>query len=55
MKKTAAKSKEKKTPGTVIAEKYRPWMNKLTRIEREKLLAQALVTIYEQPANADRR
>lgn len=55
MKKAAAKLREKKTPGTLIVEKYRPRMNKLTDAEREKLLAHAMVTIYGQPANADRR
>jgi hypothetical protein len=55
MKKRAAKSKEKKTPGTAAVEKYRPRMNKLTDTERERLLAQAMATIYGQPANADRR
>ena len=55
MKKSAAKAKEKKTPGTIAVEKYRPKMNKLTDAEREKLLAQAMVTIYGQPANAHRR
>jgi hypothetical protein len=51
----APKPKEKKTPGTVAVEKYRPRMNKLTDAERERLLAQAMVTIYGQPENADRR
>ncbi len=55
MKKPAAKPKGEKTPGTVAVEKYRPKMNKLTDAERERLLAQAMVTIYGQPANADRR
>jgi len=55
MKKPAAKAKEKKTPGTLAVEKYRPKMNKLTDAERERLLAQAMVTIYGQSANADRR
>jgi hypothetical protein len=36
----AAKLKEKKTNGTLVVEKYRPRMNKLTNAEREKLLAQ---------------
>ena len=55
MKKPDAKPKEKKTPGTAAVEKYRPRMNKLTDAERKKLLAQAMVTIYGEPANADRR
>ena len=53
--KKAVTPKEKKTPGTLAVEKYRPRMNKLTDAEREKLLAHAMVTIYDQPANADRR
>jgi hypothetical protein len=54
MKKAAPKSKEKRTPGTIAVEKYRPRMNKLTEAERKRLLAQAMVTIYGQSANADR-
>jgi len=38
MKKPAAKPKEKKTPGTLAVEKYRPRMNKLPDAERERLL-----------------
>ena len=38
-----------------MVDKYRPRMNKLTDVEREKLLALAMVTIYGQTANADRR
>jgi hypothetical protein len=45
MKKAASKPKEKKTPGTIAVEKYRPKMNKLTKAERKRLLAQAMVTI----------
>jgi hypothetical protein len=52
MKKPAAKPKEKKTPGTRGLEKYRSRMNRLAGAEREKLLAQAMVTIYDQPAKA---
>jgi len=52
---TTTVPKEKKTPGTIAVEKYRPRMNKLTDTEREKLLALAMVTIYGQTANADRR
>lgn len=55
MKKSAAKPKDKKTPGTIAVEKYRPRMNKLTDAEREGLLAEAMATICGQPANADRR
>ena len=42
-------------PGTVIVEKYRPQMNKLTDAERARLLARAMTTIYGQPESADRR
>ena len=54
-KKTTVKPKEKKTPGTIMVEKYRPKMNKLTDAERQKLLARAMVTIYGEPENADCR
>ena len=54
-KKPGANAPEKKTPGTVIVEKYRPAMNKLTDAQREKLMARAMVTIYGQPENAGRR
>ena len=54
-KKPNASAPEKKTPGTVAVEKYRPAMNKLTDAEREKLMARAMVTIYGQPENAGRR
>jgi hypothetical protein len=54
MKKPAARSREKKTPGTLAVEKYRPMINKLTDAERKRLLAQAMATIYGEPANADR-
>ena len=54
-KKSAGNTAERKTSGTVIVEKYRPAMNKLTDAEREKLMARAMVTIYGQPENAGRR
>ena len=54
-KKSGANTREKKTPGTVAVEKYRPAMNKLTDAQREKLMARAMVTIYGQPENAGRR
>jgi hypothetical protein len=47
-KKLVANATEKKTPGTVIVEKYRPAMSKITDAEREKLMARAMVTIYGQ-------
>ena len=54
-KKHATPAREKTTPGTVIVEKYRPAMNKLTDAERERLMAVAMVTIYGEPENAARR
>lgn len=44
-----------KTPGTLAVEKYRPKMNTLSDAERQKLLAEAMVTIYAEPQNAARR
>lgn len=55
IRKSAASPKEQKTPGSVAVAKYRPAMNKLSDAERQKLLARAMVTIYGQPKNADRR
>jgi hypothetical protein len=43
--KSAAKPEEKKTPGTIMVEKYRPKMNKLTDAKREELMALAMRTI----------
>jgi hypothetical protein len=37
-KKPGTKAREKKTPGTIMVEKYRPKMNKLSDAERQKLL-----------------
>jgi hypothetical protein len=54
MKKPAAKPKEKKTPGTLVVEKYRSRMNTITNAEREQLLAKAMATIYAQPGMARR-
>ena len=54
-KKHATPIQEKKTPGTVIVEKYRPAMNKITDAEHERLMAVAMVTIYGEPENAARR
>ena len=57
-KKPAVKSKEKKTPGTIMAEEARARCNKLTNEEREELMAYAMRTIYGEkkaPAHADRR
>ena len=46
MKKPVGNAEEKRTSGTQAVEKYRPKMNELTDAERERLLAQAMVTIY---------
>ncbi len=40
--KAAKKIVEKKTPGTLIVEKYRPRMNKLKPAERQRLRNRAL-------------
>ena len=42
MKKSTAKPKEKKTPGTILAEEIRAKANKLTDAERESLLGDAM-------------
>jgi hypothetical protein len=44
--KSAAQPKEKKTPGTIMAEEARALGNKLTDAERESLMAYAMRTIY---------
>ncbi len=44
-KKPVANATENKPRGTVIVEKYRPAMNKLTDAQREKLMARSMVTI----------
>ncbi len=44
--KAANPKKERKSPGTLIVEKYRPAMNKLTAIERERLLGRAMQIAY---------
>ena len=49
---------EKKSAGTVIVEKYRPRLNKLTTVERERLRLRALRIAYgdePQPAPSHRR
>ena len=38
---------EKKTPGTLIVEKYRPRMNKLTPAEREQLRQRAAELVLQ--------
>ncbi|MBI3850975.1 MAG: hypothetical protein HY298_11965 [Verrucomicrobia bacterium] len=40
--KVAKKIVEKKSPGTLIVEKYRPRMNKLTPAERQQLRNRAM-------------
>lgn len=43
----AAKPKTERTsPGTLIVEKYRPAMNKLTATERERLLERGMQIAY---------
>jgi hypothetical protein len=44
--KAAKPKKERKSPGTLIVEKYRPAMNKLTAAERERLLERAMQIAY---------
>jgi hypothetical protein len=44
--KAAEKTFEKKTPGTLIVEKYRPRMNKLTPAERQQLRNRAMQTAF---------
>jgi hypothetical protein len=56
--KAAKTSRERKSPGTLAVEKYRPRMNKLTAAERERLLERAMQIAYgdaAQPAAARRR
>ena len=43
---TAKPTKERKSPGTLAVEKYRPRMNKLTATERERLLERAMQIAY---------
>jgi len=56
--KTTTVPKEKKTPGTVMAEALRKQANKLSDAERESLLGDAMRIIYGsrgQAAHAHRR
>jgi hypothetical protein len=49
---------EKKTPGTLIVEKYRPRMNKLTPTERQQLRDRAMQLAFgheSESAPASRR
>jgi hypothetical protein len=57
-KKTAAKVREKKTPGTAMAEEVRARANTLSDAERESLMAYAMRAIYGEEsstAHAHRR
>src|SRR5688572_10752363 len=55
--KTAKPKGQKKSAGTVIVEKYRPRMNKLSAAERQRLLDRALEIAYgetSKPAGSRR-
>lgn len=49
--KAAKPSRERKSPGTLIVEKYRPRMNKLTAAQREQLLERAMQLAYGDAAH----
>ncbi len=56
--KAAKRTREKNSPGTAIVEKYRPRMNRLSPVERQKLLERAMQIAYgeaNQPADLRRR
>ena len=56
--KAATPTKARKTRGTLLVEKYRPRLNKLTDAERERLLERAMQLAYgqdTQPAAPRRR
>lgn len=51
--KAAKKAVEKKTPGTLVVEKYRPRMNKLTMAERRRLRDRAMrIAFGHEPESA---
>jgi hypothetical protein len=50
--KAVKRTREGKSPGTRIVEKYRPRMNKLTAAERERLLQRAMQLAYGVNAEA---
>jgi hypothetical protein len=57
-KKPGAKGRERKTPGTMMAEEVRARTNTLTDAERDSLMASAMRAIYGEKsgaANAHRR
>jgi hypothetical protein len=51
-KKPAKKIREKKTPGTIMAEEVRARANTLTDAERESLMAHAMRAIYGEKSGA---
>ena len=51
-KKPGRKAREKKTPGTVMAEEARARANKLTDAERESLMGYAMSAIYGEESGA---
>lgn len=51
-KKSDAKAREKKTPGTIMAAEVRARANRLTDAERESLTAYAMRVIYGEKSNA---
>ena len=53
--KAAKKIVEKKTPGTLIVEKHRPLMNKLTDAQRQRLRLRAAELLYGREALAPGR
>ncbi len=46
---------EKKTPGTLIVEKHRPLLNKLTPAQRQRLRQRAAELLYGREALASGR
>ncbi|MGH8246818.1 MAG: hypothetical protein ACREUU_10340 [Gammaproteobacteria bacterium] len=46
---------EKKTPGTLVVEKHRPLMNKLTAAQRRRLRQRAAELLYGREAAASGR
>jgi len=51
-KKPSTKAREKKTPGTVMAEEVRARTNTFTDAERESLMAYAMRAIYGEESSA---
>lgn len=50
--KKGSKGREKKTPGTIMAEEVRARANTLTDAERESLMAHAMRSIYGEKSGA---